>query len=394
MGSRRTPQASTEVVRLDDSVALAAYIEGNSRLTPFQVTAVLRCVDLLSASLAMLPVRIVERYSYRQDDTHPLNDLLQFEPNDWQTAFEFFRLMERRRITEGNAYAYVVRSGDRPIALQPLDPRRVKVTQKPDWTLEYRVSRKGEASQVVPPRDILHVRDLADDEVCGNSRLDLAKRAIETARDAEIAQRNIFNGGSLAKGMLTLGGELSDPAFARLKKELAAFDGPGGAGRLMLGEEGMGYVDFGMTGRDAQTAEARSHQIEEIARVFGVPRPMLMVDDTSWGSGVAQLATLYVQFTLAPALSVWEQSLRRTLLTPTEKRTLIIDMDERQLMRGSPKEQAELYAKAAGAGGHRPWMHTDEIRRDLKMPMRTDEQKTEMEPSNAQAQPNQSEQDA
>ena len=146
----------------------------------------------------------------------------------------------------------------------------------------------------------------------------------------------------------------------------------------MLGEQNMSYTDFGMSGRDAQTQEARAHSIEEIARIFGVPRPLLMMDDTSWGSGIEQLATLFVMFGLAPSLKAWEQSARRCLLTSGEKRTMDIDIDESLLLRGSLKDRAEFFAKASGSGGHAPWLHADEIRHDSGLPPLTDEQKEDM----------------
>jgi phage portal protein BeeE len=70
-----------------------------------------------------------------------------------------------------------------------------------------------------------------------------------------------------------------------------------------------------MTGQEAQTVEARNHQIEEVARAFGVPRPFLMMDDTSWGSGIEQLAIMFVRFGLNPGIVAWEQGLRRVLLS-------------------------------------------------------------------------------
>lgn len=207
----------------------------------------------------------------------------------------------------------------------------------------------------------------------------LARRAIETASNAENAQRNIFKNGALAKGMLSPEGALSDTAFERLKADIKKFSGEEGAGQFILGENGMKYTDFGMSGRDAQTNEARAHSVEEVARVFGIPRPLLMMDDTSWGSGIEQLATLFVMFGLASSLKAWEQSARKVLLTRSEKKSIDIDIDESLLLRGSLADRSEFFAKASGSGGHKPWLHPDEIRNQSGLPPLTDEQKKEME---------------
>ena len=72
------------------------------------------------------------------------------------------------------------------------------------------------------------------------------------------------------------------------------------------------------------------------------------------------------------------------LLTKPEKRTMDIDIDERLLLRGSLKDQAEFFAKASGSGGHKAWLHRDEIRNKTGEAPLTDEQKIEMEMDNVQ----------
>lgn len=366
-----------------DSAALKRMII-SQRASDEEVTAVLRCLDLLSNSVGMLPMRTVDRTSRALIEDHPLYDLLMYEPNPQLTAMELKKLMERRRQKEGVAFALVVRVGDKPVGVYPIEKSRMEVTQHADWTLTYRMTRPGRSTVDVPAENIIHLRDIMTDEVVTQSRLRLARRALDTASDAEDAQRNMFKTGSMAKGMLAVDGTLSDKAFERLKEDIKEFEGPDAAGRLMLGEQGMKYLDFGMSGRDAQTQESRAHSIEEVARVFGVPRPLLMMDDTSWGSGIEQLATLFVRFGLAPSLFAWEQSFRRVLLTKAEKRTMDIDIDERLLLRGSLKDQAEFFAKASGSGGHKAWLHRDEIRNKTGEAPLTDQQKTEMEMDNVQ----------
>lgn len=366
-----------------DSAALKRMII-SQRASDEEVTAVLRCLDLLSNSVGMLPMRTVDRTSRALIEDHPLYDLLMYEPNPQLTAMELKKLMERRRQKEGVAFALVVRVGDKPVGIYPIEKSRMEVMQNADWTLTYRMTRPGRSTIDVPAENIIHLRDIMTDEVLTQSRLRLARRALETASDAEDAQRNMFKTGSMAKGMLAVDGTLSDKAFERLKEDIKEFEGPDAAGRLMLGEQGMKYLDFGMSGRDAQTQESRAHSIEEVARVFGVPRPLLMMDDTSWGSGIEQLATLFVRFGLAPSLFAWEQSFRRVLLTKAEKRTMDIDIDERLLLRGSLKDQAEFFAKASGSGGHKAWLHRDEIRNKTGEAPLTDQQKTEMEMDNVQ----------
>jgi phage portal protein BeeE len=97
-----------------------------------------------------------------------------------------------------------------------------------------------------------------------------------------------------------------------------------------------------------------------------------MMDDTSWGSGIEQLAIFFVQFTMAPRFVCWEQALARSLLTDRERETLYFKTNERALLRGTLKDQSEYFAKALGSGGHQPWHTANEIRDLAEYPADSD----------------------
>ena len=164
-------------------------------------------------------------------------------------------------------------------------------------------------------------------------------------------------------GNLKHPGKLSDAAHKRLIANMEErYAGAGNAGKWIVTEEGMEAKPFASTAVDAQLAEMRAGLVEEIARVFGVPRPLMGVDDTSWGSGIEQLAILFVRFGLAPWFKAWEEALTRSCLSRAERGVISFDFDETELLRGTLKDQAEFFARALGSGGHRPWMEVNEVR--------------------------------
>jgi HK97 family phage portal protein len=154
----------------------------------------------------------------------------------------------------------------------------------------------------------------------------------------------------------------------------SAYTGAQNAGKWMLLEENAKANRWSNTAKDAQQIESRDHQIEEVARAFGVPRPLLMMDDTSWGSGIEQLAIFFIQYTLAPWFICWEQALARVLLSDREleREDLQFKFNERALLRGTLKDQADFFAKALGAGGHAPWMSQNEVRDLSDLPRSND----------------------
>lgn len=325
---------------------------------------VFRCVNLISDSIAMLPLNVhrdLDNGDTEKAKDDPVYRLLARRPNDSQTPFEFKWLMQYRALTEDNgAVALIVRSGGKPIALWPLDPSEIEIDQTDTFAPIYmRTTKKGRVR--LNPRDVLHLRGATFDGIHGVSRVKRAAEAIGIAIAAERAVANMFRKGVFATGAVSIPGELTEEAFTRLKQQWAErYEGAGNAGSTPILEGGSTYVPLAINARDAQSAEARKFQVEEILRVFGVPRSLAMVDDTSWGSGIEQLSTGFVRYALNAWFRAWEEAINRALLDHDDNLHAKFNPDA--LLNGTTKEQAEVFAKASCAGGHRPWMTPNEIR--------------------------------
>lgn len=189
---------------------------------------------------------------------------------------------------------------------------------------------------------MFHLRDLSEDGVVGLSRVRLAHEAIGIAQQAEKAAARLFKNGVMAGGALSAPAALSETAFSRLKDSINEKTGAENAGKWMILEEGLKAEKWANTAADAQHIENRNHQIEEIARAMGVPRPFLMMDDTSWGSGIEQLAILFIQFALQHWFTIWEQGNRAELSHQSTRQ------QERQMRRFKSSGQAQRFLSAHG----------------------------------------------
>lgn len=336
-------------------------------------TTVLRCVSLIAFSIGMLPLHLQVAETKQGAKDHPLFKVLHRRPNGWQTAFEFRSYMQQMALTEGNAYARIVRSGSRVIGLVPFAKGRVTVKQNPDWSLTYTLAADGREPVALQQSDVFHLRyGMSDDGIHGLSLVKQAAEAIGLAQSTERASARLFKNGMIIGGALKHPGKLSPEAFARLKASMEDKEGAENAHKTMILEEGMDFDTKSPSGRDSQTLEQRKLQIEEIARPFGVPRPLLGVDDTSWGSGIDVLGQFFVRYGLNPWFEAWEQAIARSLLSDDEADIYEAKFNAGALLRGSMKDQAEFFAKGLGSGGHSPWLHPQEVRDLMDMPERKD----------------------
>ncbi len=349
-----------ETVEIKTPQQLASFMKAQSAGHELTNLALLRCILLISESLAMLPLNLMKSGKEKEHAKgEPLYRVLKKFPNASQTAYEFKRQMQLNVLFYGNAYAYIIRSGKKIMGLEPLSTSAITVKKRADFRLEYHYSHQGKR-QVFQQHEILHIKDFSFDGVMGESRVTMAARALGIARDAEEAIQRFFSKGVMARGALTTDTELSDAAFDRLKQSMEEYGGPDSNHKFMVLEQGLKPILFGNSAADGQHIENRNHQIEEVARAFGVPRPLLMMDDTSWGSGIEQLAIYFVQYTLLPWFTCWEQAIERSLLSDSDE--FYVKFNERALLRGTLKDQAEFFAKALAAGGHGAWYTQNEVR--------------------------------
>ncbi|MES2135692.1 MAG: phage portal protein [Pseudomonadota bacterium] len=334
--------------------------------------SVKRCVNIIAGAIGMLPFPLLKKGPNGSRDKatdHPLYALLTRRPNSIHTAFEFRRLMQRRLLIDGNAYALIVSSRGKVTSLMPLAASQVTVKQRADWTLEYRVRPPNGVFREVPADQILHLRGDSDDGISGCSLIDEAGEVLGLSMRVDEAAGRLFTNGTLADTVLETDKRLGPEAIQNLKESLSDHVGAQKAHGTLVLEEGLKFHELAASGRELQSIEQRKHQVEELARVFGVPRPFLMVDDTSWGSGIEQLGIFFVQYALAPWFACWEQAVSRALLSEADIQAgYYPKFNERALLRGSMKDQAEFLAKLTGAGGAPQIIEQNEARGWLDLP--------------------------
>ena len=347
-----------------------------NRKTVMRNTAVKRSVNLLSNVMGMLPLHLLQKAEGGDDKKareHALFAILADASNTKQDAFQFRKLIQRWALIDGNGYAEVLRSRGRITGLLPIHP--TKVQKREDWNDPYRVNTGNGGTRTIQPENMFHLMGDTDDGLNGISLIDEAADALGLALQADKAAARLFKNGALIRDVLSKeSGKLSPEAIANLKASLQdEFGGAGNAHKTLVLEEGLKYTSVQSNAKDSQHLETRDHQIEEIARIFGMPRPFLMMDDTSWGSGIEQLGIYFTTYTLAPWLKAWESAISRILLTAEERRQgLYPKFNERALLRGSMSDQAEFFSKMMGSGGSPQIMEQNEARALLDLPEHPD----------------------
>lgn len=336
-------------------------------------SAHLRCVLLIANAIGELPFNLnaLDRDGNPagKAGAHPVHRVLARRPNHYQTPMVFKRAMQMQALQRGNAYALPVMVGGRVRELIPLPVGAVRTEQNDDLSVVHIVRRKGGAETRYKPGELLHLMGPSEDGVRGMSMLDAARDTLDAWRDASAAQRAAAEQQANPGGVFKLadGKTLSDEAFARLKADLNGnYAGSGNAGKWMIAEDGATAQLFDRDMKAGMAVESRNQMVEDIARIYGVPRPFLMLDDTSWGSGIEQLGIFFVQYALMPWFVAWEQAVMMTLIPEGDFERYQAKFNEKALLRGTMKDQAEFLSRLLG-GTQQPGAITpNEARRALE----------------------------
>ena len=322
-----------------------------------RVSAVYGCVNLLAKTVASLPLtmyRITDpvKGSVVAEPRHPLNDLLEHQPNKWQTAWDFKAMMQMHLVLRGNAYAEIV-AGPRGFAdqLEPLHPDNVWPELLDNGVIRYKIIDRFGKSRVLLQEEMMHIRAPIQNGITGLSPISYARETIGLALATEEHGARQFSNGARPSGIVTLDGTLSDEGFERFKTQFnAAYSGLAKAGSTPILESGAKFEAISMTAEDAQFIASREFQIEEIARWFDVPLVLLhhMTKTSSWGTGVEAIMLAFVRNNLRPWLAAWTNVIRRDLIIAPQLYQARFDVED--LQSGDSKSKAEFFSKLVQAG--------------------------------------------
>lgn len=309
-----------------------------------RTAAVFACVRLISGAVSNMPMAVKERVDDRtrmDRADHPLWPVLTRRPNDWQTPKQFKSMLTTHLLLRGNAYAQIVRSMGRVVALNPLHPDKVEVKQADDLSLSYVYTRRDGRKVKLAQTEVMHLVGLTLDGVSGVSVITYARETIGLSMAQERHGAVTFRNQARPSIVLTHPSALGKEGQENLRASLDAYrQGGDSEGKALILEEGMKHEQLSMTAEDAQWIESRKFSRSDIAMFFGVPPHMIGDTDktTSWGSGIEQMGLGFVTYTLEDYLTAWEQSCNRDLIAED---AVYARFNRASLVRGDVKTRTE-----------------------------------------------------
>lgn len=345
-----------------------ASVEHHEAATPAMaenLAVALACVNVIASNIASFPLLIYRREGNARVEVpaHPFMRVIREGPNLFQTWGALLESAVASVELHGNALVEIIRDGADGVAgMRFLPWSWVTLQLLPSGRLAFDVYEPAMPGAAAVKRrllahDVLHLKDRSDDGLVGRSRLSRARDVFLTAGSQQTFARTFLERGAQPSGVITLDKPLTLEQRHQLRDSFnEGHVGVKKAGRAMILDDGLKWQAMQVSPEDAELLDSRRFAVEEIARIYGVPPPM--VGDLTHGTftNSREAARWFGQFTLTPRARRIEGELNRALFgagSPFE-----VEFDMSSLLRSDPETRWASHKIAVETGV----LDTDEVR--------------------------------
>lgn len=321
--------------------------------------AVYRCVDILSGTIASLPLKYQRRNGlvYEDDLDNPLSYFFMRQANERQS---FYVLMQNAIISyllRGNAYILPMRDDKGDVeGLYLLNSDRVTYNNRENT---YQVlDLQGTTLKTYNAWEIIHIRNKSlDGGYVGVSTITYASRtlAISANADKETLDgfkdgnrlKGVLSGGSVREGFGSLNDDVVDEVAKRVESEISS-------GKNIIRLPGtVQFSPLSVSPQDAQLLDNRKFGAYAVCRFFGVHPDMVFVEQGSGNYKASENSQItFLNQTLRPLLAQIEAEFSCKLIHGSHKVQMKqrIVFDLMALYNADLKTRSEYYKTSIEAG--------------------------------------------
>lgn len=295
------------------------------------LSAVYACVYRIASTIASLDLEI---FNQRGDErtvasNHPAYGIITAEPNEYQTAPEFWETIISYAVAHGAGHAVIERD-DRGYA--------TSMTPVPKYEVEEIQTSSGPAFKVdgygvVFPENMLCIYNMHR-----KSPIALHRENLGLAANAQTFGSDYFENGQ-ATGILTTDQPLRNEQMTTIRDSWRKQ----GSATTKLVPHGLKYQRITISPDEAQFLQTRKFQTEEIARIFGVPPALIQAESQTTYNNVEQQNLMFGRHTIAPWTKKIEHEINRKLIQARERPATYARFDLNSMYRGDMAARVKFY---------------------------------------------------
>lgn len=300
---------------------------------------------------------------------HPLLRLLD-SPNPFWSRSDLWRATETYLSLWGAAFWGLERDEHGSIAeIWPLRPDKMRVIPDAERYIRGFVYM-GTGSELVPylPDDVVWMRYFNPlDEYAGLSPVAPLRQSADMGMDALRANRKLLQNDSTPGLIIEMEGVPTDDEVSEFYARWESrFQGVDKTRRPALLGPGMRASNLGFSPRDMEYIESLRWSLEDVSRVFGVPKVMIGDLENTTFSNFNTARRLFWEDTVTAQLAFYTEALQHHLLPHFGDDSLTVEFDLSGV--DALKESEENKAKRRNIYVKAGIMTVDEVRREMNLP--------------------------
>lgn len=329
------------------------YYAGVSARCAENLSTVLACTNAIATALAYVPALVYRRDSEGnriEATAHPLNRLVRYGPNPAMTWPDLIEHLLASTLLTGNGLLGIERGGNGQLAgLRFLPWGMVTVAELSSGRLAYDYADGHGNVRRHLEGEVLHLRDRTDDGKIGRSRLSRASETVSGVSAANTAAATFLGNGARPSGVIEVPGTMKPEQRTTLRDSFQTnHGGAANAGSTLVLDGGMTWKAAQISPEDAELLETRKFGVEEIARLFAVPPPIVGDYSHNTFTNSETAGRWFAQFTLAPWARKIEAEFARTIFPTGGPYELELDLSG--FLRGDPETRWNAHKIAIDAG--------------------------------------------
>ena len=284
------------------------------------------CVRVRSESLAMLPLSVYRkrRSGKGRDEAygHPVHDRIHVAPNSEMTSLTWRETMNAHLDASGNCYSIITTNNrGQVVELYPwpwdqVEVKRNKITGK----VEYHIFEKGLKVEILPAERVLHVPGLGYDGIKGYSTISMIREYVGLGLSVSEFIERFYGQGMNVGAVLQTDEVMTQPAVDDLRKNfIERGSGLANSWLPIILHSGLKFNRIPMPLTDAQTIEILKLTDTQLCGLMRVPPHMIANLDRSTNNNIEHQGIEYVQYSMLPVITRFEQAMNWKLFTPQER---------------------------------------------------------------------------
>lgn len=350
---KREETPTPEVTPPVSDVLLRALLEGETitRQKALTLPAVSGAVDLISNSIASMPVKLYKR---KKGQTEEVEDdvrvsLLNGDTGDTLDAFQLKKAMVEDYLLGKGGYCYIEREKNDVTGLFYVADNYVTIWKNYEpihksfqiYVAGYDDNGKEKGVGYYKPYQFIKLLRNTKDGASGTGLIEEVSKALETAYQTLLYQLGLVKSGGNKKGFLKSTRKLAQDEIDTLKiawRKLYANNEE----NVVVLNNGLDFQEASNSSVEMQLNESKKTLQDEINNLFHIS------DDFD----------LTYKLAIYPIVKAFETALNKDLLLEKEKGKYFFKFDVKEIIKASVKERFECYKLAKETG----FMTTNEIR--------------------------------